>query len=545
MFKKLTITPQHRFILMVAVFLMATGNLAFFHRLFAAYPISSGSILFLLSITAFFSFITALFLNLICYGRFTARTLAVIVVLASMAAFFMDNYGVVIGSDMFDNVVQTDVREAAELLTMGFAWRILVFGIFPAYLILKYCPPAQRLKVELTSKLVVSAVLLLLIAAVVAPFTSAYASFIREHKTLRFYANPTYFSYSLIRYLSDSIKEPVSGALLNVAKDGRYIIDHNKAELIIVVVGEAARADHFSLNGYGRETNPELKKLDVISLKNVSSCGTSTAVSVPCMFSPLPRKDFNIQKAMGYENVLDVLSPKVGILWRDNNSDSKGVATRVAFENFKSPSLNPVCDVECRDIGMLSGLDKYIDARKGKDTLIVLHQMGNHGPAYYKRYPKEFEKFTPVCQSDDLGKCSDAEIINAYDNALLYTDYFLAQVIELLKKYDSEAEVAMLYVSDHGESLGEYGVYLHGAPYAVAPKAQTHVPAIVWMGSNFDFRPDQLRPYENRAFSHDDLFCTLLMVFEMDSGACAAWRPALEQHLDLSAADAKATTSPE
>lgn len=499
----------------------------------------------MISITAFFTLITALFLNLICYGRLTAWVLAGVVALASMSAFFMDNYGVVIGSDMFDNMVQTDVREATELLTLGFAWRVFVFGVFPAYLILKYCPPAQRLKVELTSKLVLSGVLILLIVAVVAPFTSAYASFIREHKTLRFYANPTYFSYSLIRYVSDSIKKPVSGALLNVVKDGKYVVDHHKAEVIIVVVGEAARADHFSLNGYGRETNPELKKLDVISLKNVSSCGTSTAVSVPCMFSPLPRKDFSIQKALAYEDALDVLSPEVDILWRDNNSDSKGVATRVAFENFKSPSLNPVCDVECRDVGMLSGLDKYIDARKGKDILIVLHQMGNHGPAYYKRYPKNFEKFTPACQFDDLGKCTDTEIKNAYDNAILYTDYFLSQVITLLKKYDSEAEVAMLYVSDHGESLGEYGVYLHGAPYAVAPKAQTHVPAIVWMGSNFDYRKEQLRPYESHAFSHDDLFCTLLMVFEMDSSACAAWRPTLEQHIDLSPADVKAVGTPE
>jgi len=510
---------------------MATGNSAFFHQLLRVYPFTGENFFFLTSVTAFFTLITALMLTLICYGRFTSWGLALIVLLAALAAYFMDNYGIVIDGGMLDNVIQTNMKEAAELLTLSFICRILVLGILPAYLILRYCPRPQRPRIELTSKAILAAVLISLIVAVVAPMTSAYTSFIREHKSLRFYTNPGYFSYSLIRYLGSSLRMPANKGFFNVAKDAKFIDDHKKSELIILVVGEAARADHFSLNGYARETNPELKKLDVISLRNVSSCGTSTAISVPCMFSPLNRKSFNVEKALHYENALDVLSPKVNILWRDNNSDSKGVATRVAYENFKTPSLNTVCDEECRDIGMLGGLDQYINDRKGKDMLIVLHQMGNHGPAYYKRYPAGFERFTPVCKSDDLGKCSDEQIKNAYDNAIVYTDYFLSQVIGLLKRHDSEFETAMLYLSDHGESLGEYGVYLHGAPYDFAPRAQTHIPAIIWMGSNFDFRLDQLRPYESHSFSQDDLFCTLLMAYEVDSNACASWRPVLKQNI--------------
>ena len=209
----------------------------------------------------------------------------------------------------------------------------------------------------------------------------------------------------------------------------------------------------------------------------------------------------------------------MSILWRDNNSDSKGVAVRGAYEDFRSPRVNPVCDeVECRDEGMLHGLQAYIDQQKG-DILIVLHQMGNHGPAYYKRYPKAFEHFTPVCKTNDLGSCSSEEINNAYDNVIRYTDYFLAKVIELLKQNDHRFETAMLYVSDHGESLGEYGVYLHGMPYALAPDAQKHVPAIMWIGQHMkrDLRLDNMDERRLRRWSHDNIFSTLLGLFEIES----------------------------
>jgi lipid A ethanolaminephosphotransferase len=182
---------------------------------------------------------------------------------------------------------------------------------------------------------------------------------------------------------------------------------------------------------------------------------------------------------------------------------------------------------------MLSGLDKYIASKKNKDILIVLHQMGNHGPEYYKRYPKEFERFTPTCKSSDLRACTQQEIDNAYDNAILYTDYFLSNVIDLLKKYDDSHEVAMLYMSDHGESLGEYGIYLHAAPYAIAPKEQTHIPTISWFGKNFDFQTNQMTPYKDYTLSHDDLFCMLLIGFEIESKTCAARNNLLLESIDL------------
>jgi lipid A ethanolaminephosphotransferase len=242
---------------------------------------------------------------------------------------------------------------------------------------------------------------------------------------------------------------------------------------------------------------------------------------VPCIFSHYFRAEFYPEKASAADNALDILKRAgVSILWRDNNSSSKHVADRVEYEVYLTSKTNPICDVECRDEGMLSGLQDYIDRRPTGDVLIVLHQLGNHGPAYYKRYPPAFEKFTPVCKTNDLGACSKEEIVNAYDNAILYTDFFLSKVIELLKRNDDEFETAMLYASDHGESLGENGLYLHGLPYFIAPDAQKHVPLVVWFGRNFDHQSlANIEEKRKQRLSHDNIFSTLLGLFEIRSAA--------------------------
>lgn len=531
---KKILTPVNRNIILAALFIMLTGNLSLLKRLLEIYPLSLENLPFLLSLTMFFTLATIFFLLLISYGRTTRWILAFFLIASSQAAYYMDQYGVVIDTVMIDNIVQTNAQEAAGLLNLNLVVRTLVLGLIPAWLVLRYKPAIQSFKIELKSRILILLVLIMTLLAVVAPFTAGYASFIREHKITRMFANPIYFTYSGILYAVQKFKSTEVTALKQTATDTVEIGNKLKNELIILVVGETARADRFSLNGYTKETNPELRKRGVVSLTDVSACGTSTGESVPCMFSVMKRKHFDRQDALHIENALDVLAKNgVQILWRDNNSDSKGVAVRMQYEDFKSPTLNPVCDEECRDIGMLSGLDKFITAKGSKDILIVLHQMGNHGPEYYRRYPKEFERFTPTCKSSDLKNCTQQEIDNAYDNAILYTDFFLSQVIDFLKKYDDQYETAMLYVSDHGESLGEHGIYLHAAPYIVAPKEQTHIPAIVWMGQHFDYKIDQLNPYRDYPLSHDDLFCMLLVGFEMDSKTCEARRNVLFQNQDF------------
>jgi len=511
-------------ILSVVTFIMLSGNFSLFHGILNIYPLTLRNLPFLFSLALFFTSLTAIFFLAISHGKWTLWILAAFLLIASQSAYYMDHFGVIIDTVMIDNIMQTNRSEFSSLVTSTLVLRTFILGVIPAWLILKFCPDPLSFKQELKSRLRSILLFLLAIVILVIPFTADYTSFIREHKIVRFYSNPTYSVYSAIKYATQLTSISAHNLpLLKTAEDAVHLDPSNsKKELIIMVVGETARADRFSLNGYQRNTNPELSKQDIVSFSNVSSCGTSTGVSVPCMFSSLGREKYDKEKALNQENVLDVLAKHgIEVLWRDNNSDSKGVATRIKYEDFKTPTLNPNCKGECRDVGMLSGLDEYISKNKDKSMMIVLHQMGNHGPEYYRRYPKEFERFKPACQTGELRDCTQQEVDNAYDNAILYTDYFLSEVINFLKKYDEEYEVAMLYVADHGESLGEHGIYLHAAPYMIAPKEQTHVPVIAWTGKYFDYNLNDIKPYKDVATSHDDLFCTLLIAYELESKMCA------------------------
>lgn len=518
-----SITPQIIFILLVVGFILLTGNHSLFHEILNIYPLTFNNLPFLISLALFFYALTAVFFIVICFGKLTRWILAIILVIAAQSAYYMDSFGVIIDTVMIDNMMQTNLAEFSSLITTSLIARTILLGIIPGYVVFKYFPKSSSFKTELVSR---SKAILFIFAAIlllVTPFKADYTSFIREHRIVRFYSNPTYSIYSAIKYAAQQFSLSNNNKpLIKVAEDAVALDSGTgKKDLVIMVVGETARADRFSLNGYKRETNKLLSKQDIVSFKNVSSCGTSTGVSVPCMFSSLGRSNYDKEKALSQENVLDVLSKNgVEVLWRDNNSDSKGIATRIKYEDFKTPTFNPVCKGECRDIGMLSGLESYIEKNKDKDMMIVLHQMGNHGPEYYRRYPKEFERFKPACQTGELRDCTQEEVDNAYDNAILYTDFFLSEVINFLKKYDDQYETAMLYVADHGESLGEHGIYLHAAPYVIAPKEQTHVPLIAWMGKHFEFSIEDIKPYQNHALSHDDLFCALLVIYDLDSNMC-------------------------
>ncbi|WP_232410893.1 phosphoethanolamine transferase [Methylophilus sp. 5] len=511
-----------RLIWVVTFGLMLTANNALFAHLLKYFPWRFEHAGFLISVTIFFTLITALWLMLICHGRATRWLLALIVLASAFTGYYMDEFGVIIDTVMLDNALKTDSKEVAGLLTWSFAIRMLLLGLLPAILLI-WKTSTHSLGVDsIVVRLKHMGWLCLGIVLVVVPFKAEYTEFVREHKIVRMYANPTFYNYSLIKWGAGKLFSSKVSGLSKVATEKINVAPSAYPKLMIMVVGETARFDRFALNGYHKPTNPRLSNEQVVSLQNVTSCGTSTGVSVPCMFSMLTRKQYNEEKALHMQNALDVLSERgVKVLWRDNNSDSKGVALRVPYEDFKSPSQNSVCEAnECRDIGMLAGLDQFVSKSKGHDVLIVLHQMGNHGPEYYRRYPDEFKQFMPICMTGRLSECSQQEVDNAYDNAILYTDYFLSEVIQFLKKYDAQRETAMLYVSDHGESLGEQGIYLHAAPYLVAPKEQTHVPAIVWFGRHFKYQVAQIQPYADYPLSHDDVFCSLLTAYQFKSSAC-------------------------
>lgn len=512
---------------LTAIFVVATGNAVFFRLLTAAYPAQPGNLPALASVFFLLLLATTAVFLLFAFRGVVKPALCAALLLAAAISHFTDRYGLVFDETMLGNILKTDRAEALDLMGRRLLLSLSLFGALPAGVV-----AACRLKqTELRGDFGRAAVgaLSCLVGAllIVACFSQFYASFFREHKSLRSYANPLYSFYSAGKLASRHVGSE-NAVAAPFGRDARVTPADDHRELIILVLGETARTDRFSLNGYERETNPLLKREDVLSFRDFTACGTSTAVSVPCIFSGLGRAEYTDRKARERENLLDMLvhTNRISVLWRDNNSDSKGVADRIGSEDFRDPRRNPICDPECRDVGMLDGLQEYVNQQTG-DVLIVLHQMGNHGPAYYKRYPESFEKFRPACRSNEFEKCSREEINNAYDNAILYTDYFLSRVIDFLKKNSDEYEAGMIYVSDHGESLGEKGIFLHGLPYFLAPPEQKQVPMVVWFNDKLrrDHPYESLRRTATKPASHDNLFHSLLGLLEVET---ALYQPNLD-----------------
>lgn len=511
--------PQY-LIFTIAMFIVVCGNYSFFRNVLEVYPLTTTNLPFLLSLVCVLWGVISVLLSLFS-TRYTLKpTLIFFLLLTSVTAYFMDSFRIIIDDDMIRNTIETNIDESMDLVTPGLFVYIGIIGLLPSFLILKLPVKYGTIKGTFLSQLKGVGIGLTMTLLVLVSFSKPYTSFFRVNKPLRYYTNPTYAVYSAGKFMSKSVEQK-SVPFKTIGLDARISPKDTDRKLIIVVVGEAVRADHFSLNGYERETTPLLKQERIINYSDFNSCGTSTAYSVPCMFSPLPQADFSVEEGRNMDNALDIAQRAgVKVQWRDNNSDSKGVALRTSYIDYRNPQNNSgTGKIENRDVEMLSNLQEYIDLSTEESLLIVLHQMGNHGPAYYKRSPKNYEKFTPICETNRLEECSKEEISNSYDNALLYTDYFLSQTIQFLKQNDQHFETAMIYMSDHGESLGEKGVYLHGMPYFIAPDAQKKVPAVIWLGEKTKQRIDivSMKKKSLSNYSHDNLFHSLLGFFNIET----------------------------
>lgn len=503
--------------MLVALWLMLTMNLPFWHSVWQGVGgMSNDSPLFLLSLPLFVWIWLYVLLSMLAWGRLTKPVLALLVLVSAGASYFMNSYGIVIDYNMLTNMLQTDVAEATELFNGRLLLWLLLLGVLPALLISRMPTRPLAWRRELAGKLGSMAVLLGVFAVLVMSQYQPYASLIRNHREVRLMLVPSNVVGAVHGYLKRELAAPVT--LEVVGADAHRIsavgVTH-RPRVTVVVVGETARAANFSLNGYARPTNPELAERDVINYPQASSCGTATAVSVPCMFQDVGRADYKESMAGNREGMLDVLQRAgVGVLWRDNNSGCKGACDRVPSEDVSHLKLAEFCaDGECHDEALLHNLQTYLDGLT-RDTVVVLHMKGSHGPAYYKRYPAAFERFTPVCKNVQLDRCDTASIVNAYDNSLLYTDHVLAATIDLLHNNAARLDTAMLYMSDHGESLGELGMYLHGVPYAMAPSEQTHVPMVLWFSDGMQrssgISADCLRQQAGQPVSQDNLFHSVI-----------------------------------
>jgi lipid A ethanolaminephosphotransferase len=513
--QKISITSL---VLIVSLFVTLTGNVKFFIEVANVYPLAENFGFVVSLLVWLFSFLSILLL--LATYRYSVKPILIFVLLSSsIVSYFSNNYGTIFDNNMVTSILETDLAELLDLFSVKMAVYFIFLGVLPSIWIYKLQLRKSAASSMLWSKAKTILVLIIIFVLVTLLFSKTYTSFTRENKQLRLYINPTYFMYAMGKHASNQFKS-ISTSFIIIGQDATIQSRDNVKKLVIVVVGETARAERFSLNGYERLTNPLLAQQDVISFEQMSSCGTDTAVSLPCMFSSLTKSEYSHSQGKNMSNALDILTTAgVKVLWRDNNSSSKSVADRVEYQDFKSNNINTICDDECRDEGMLVGLQSYMNKHQNQDIMIVLHTMGSHGPAYYKRYPEEFKKYQPVCETNQLNECTDEQINNAYDNTILYTDYFLAKVIELLKNNQKEYKTAMLYMSDHGESLGEKGLYLHGTPYFIAPKEQTHVSSIMWFDDRTakEINQKKLRRTIKNPTTHDGMFHTLLGLMNVNS----------------------------
>ncbi len=457
---------------------------------------------------------------------FIRKPLLVLLTLGCAAAtWFMFTYGAVIDQNMMVNVFETNSQEAAALVTPQLVLWLVVAGLVPASLLamIRIRPGKwwQTLLIRLAA-ILASTVVIVLVAAL---FYKDYASLFRNNKGIVKMVTPANYVSAIAKY-SKARWFAGDQTLIRLGEDARkgpVLLAQQKKTVLVLVVGEASRAENYSLNGYDRETNPELKKQNVINFPQASSCGTETAVSVPCMFSGMPRKKYDADLAHHQEGLMDVLGHAgVNLLWRDNDGGCKGACTRIPHTDMTQWKLEQFCkDNSCIDDVNLWRLDDMLDGVK-QDTVLVIHLMGSHGPAYYQRYPAQYRHFTPTCDTNEIQDCTHQALMNTYDNTILYTDSVLSKTIDALKARQSTLNTALVYLSDHGESLGENGLYLHGTPYMLAPEQQTHIPFMFWLSKdyqqNFGVDAQCLRDQAAKeAVSQDNLFSTVLGMMNIRS----------------------------
>lgn len=529
--------------LLTSLFFAVFSNTAFF-RTVAATGALHGTGGWRLAASLFVA-ICALNMLLLCalLNRWTVKpVLIALLLVTAAAAYYMNRYTVYFDADMVRNILHTDAQESHELLTPGFIGAIAVYGLLPSILVVRIRIRPRPFKRALAIRTACMVAAIAVSAGAMMVSFQNLSSLMRNHKEIRYLIAPGNYLVSLLQVaMDDGVSR--DAPKIPVGTDARIAARPAGARprLLVLVVGETVRAQNWGLNGYARQTTPQLKRIGPVNFRDVTACGSSTEISLPCMFSPYGRADYDKDKIRRSESLLHVLDHAgIRIAWRDNQSGCKGVCDGLAFESFEHDDDPSFCDSErCLDDVLLKNLieaarsppanartvggqgtsGQIAHAQTG-DAVIVLHQLGNHGPSYYRRYPQRLRRFVPDCRTSELGDCSREEIVNAYDNAVLHTDDFLAKTIRLLAQ-DRSRDTAMIYVSDHGESLGEGGLYLHGVPYAIAPETQIKVPMVMWMSPGFasgrGIDMGCLHTYSGAPASHDNLFHSVLGLMQVST----------------------------
>lgn len=524
-------------VLLASLWIASAGNIALWRTL-ARLPELSGVQAATLGVALglVIALATTALLSLLAWRWSLKPAITLFLVSAAFGAYFMLAYGVVIDKTMMVNTLQTDLHETRDLLNWRLAATVLALAVLPGVWVWRQKVSRPGLaRQALNNSLTVAGACALLVLVLLL-FFQGIGSVMRNHTQLRYLINPLNSFYALGAVAARPLQRDESTRLPlgQDARLGASYAGQTKAPLLLLVLGETARSGNFAINGYSRPTTPELARENIASQHNAVSCGTSTAASVPCMFSNLGRAHYDGRLA-NYDNLLDVLQRAgLAVLWLDNQSGCKGACDRIPHVDTTQLQLPGLCeDGECYDEVMLDRLDERIAAlpakRRAKGVVVVMHQMGSHGPAYFKRSPAAFKKFLPECKDNALQGCAQQALINAYDNSIVYTDHVLGSAIQWLKTQEARSAPALLYLSDHGESLGENNVYLHGMPYSVAPDVQKRVPWITWLSPEFEQRSHIttacLKQQLNASISHDNYFHSVLGLMDVQTGV---YQPGLD-----------------
>ncbi len=470
-------------ILLSSIFFAVLCNGLFWRNAMATNP---GNGLFALSLFTLLVGVHALLFGLLVW-RWNAKVLlSVLFITTAFAVHYMSSFNVYLDADMLRNVLATDHKESGELMTAALILPLLGYGVLPTALLWRLRIRRRSVgRTFLWRGVFLLGVVLVTAAGAMASFQNI-SSLMRNHREVRYLATPVNYLIALKQNLSSASpikhqpKQPIGTDAQATPRAAG-----SKPRLLVLVVGETVRAQNWGLNGYARQTTPELAQTGAINFPDMHACGSSTEVSLPCMFSPHGRHDYDEKAIRNHQSLLHVLEHAgISTLWRDNQSGCKGVCDGLQIERLDDATLPGLCaNGRCMDEILINDLAAQVRAKPG-DRVVVLHQLGNHGPSYFERYPAQFRQFAPTCDTADLGKCSREQIVNSYDNAIRYTDHFLSRTIASLREM-GDYDTAMIYLSDHGESLGEKGLYLHGMPYAIAPEEQTRVPLLMWFSPGF------------------------------------------------------------
>ena len=518
-------TPRHYLVVLfiVTLFFATLSNLALWRHVYHIVANSEQlSPWFVLSAPlTVFLLLYAIFILLFSW-RYVLKPACVMLFLSCAPATYTAlNYGIIFDGNMLTNIMETHPAEALSYLSPSLAGTFLILGVLPSLLLLRVRIRYPRFVISQLQRAGVLSVVLITAGTLVFGFYQQYSYLGRNNKNLNKEILPVSYLYSMGYFIKQRYFEKEQ-PYVSLGDDARIASTGHRPKLVFLVLGETARAGNFSALGYHRPTNQYTDLEKVFTFADVTSCGTATSYSVPCMFSNLRRENYAPELAVNREGLLDVLKRAgISVTWLDNDAGCKGVCDRVRSMQI-SPTDSAQCDGStCRDEIFLN-YARDLSKNVTRDSLIAFHLIGSHGPRYYERYPDTFRKFIPDCNRPDVENCTLEEIVNAYDNTLAYTDYVLYQLIEILEEHRSTNDVALLYISDHGESLGENNIFLHAAPYDIAPREQTHVPLQLWLPSSYasTLGVDRACLRERAAkgsFSHDNFFHTVLSLMQVST----------------------------